>query len=76
MLLELFPVVLAMELWGESSRNMKIRLDCYNMGVVQVINQISASSQPVIRLLRHLVLRCLQLNISCMLYIFRALITR
>lgn len=34
-----------------------------NLGVVQVINRITASSPPVIRLLQHLVLRCLQLNV-------------
>lgn len=60
-LLELFPVVLVMELWDTAWRNLKIRLNCDNMGVVQVVNQLSASSQPVIRLLRHLV--CLQLNV-------------
>lgn len=63
MLLELFPVVLAVEVWGESFRDLKIRLNCDNLGVVQVINRISASSLTVVRLLRHLVLRCLQLNI-------------
>ncbi|XP_040186277.1 uncharacterized protein LOC120918659 [Rana temporaria] len=62
-LLELFPVVLAMELWGEEWKNLKVRLNCDNMGVVQVINRISASSLPVVRLLRHLVLRCLQFNV-------------
>ena len=63
-LLELFPVVVAIELCGEECRNLKIRLNCDNMGVVQVINRISGSSLPVVRLLRHLVLRCLQWNIS------------
>lgn len=33
------------------------------LGVVQVINRITTSSRPVVRLLRHLVLRCLQLNV-------------
>ena len=59
-LLELFPVVVAIELWGAECRDLKIRLNCDNMGVVQVINRISGSSVPVVRLLRHLVLRCLQ----------------
>ena len=62
-LLELFPVVVAIELWGDECGNLKIRLNCDNMGVVQVINRITASSMPVVRLLRHLVLRCLQWNI-------------
>ncbi|XP_077309137.1 uncharacterized protein LOC143928250 [Lithobates pipiens] len=62
-LLELFPIVLALELWGESCRNLKLRINCDNMGVVQVVNRMSASSPPVIRLLRQLVLRCLRLNV-------------
>ena len=60
---ELFPVVLAVELWGAAFRDRKVRFHGDNMGVVQVINRVTASSPPVIRLLRHLVLRCLQLNI-------------
>lgn len=62
-LLELFLVVLEVELWGASFRDLKVRFHGDNMGVVQVINRITASSPPVIRLLQHLVLRCLQLNV-------------
>ena len=62
-LLELFPVVVALEIWGAEFRNLKVRLHCDNLGVVQVINRASASSQPVVRLLRYLVLRCLRLNV-------------
>lgn len=70
-LLELFPVVLALELWGEACRNLKLRINCDNMGVVQVVNRMSASSHPVIRLLRQLVFRCLSLNILFMRFTFR-----
>lgn len=62
-LLELFLVVLEVELWGASFRDLKVRFHGDNMGVVQVINRITASSPPVIRLLQHLVLRFLQLNV-------------
>lgn len=55
--------MLAMEILGLFFRNLKVRLNCDNMGVVQIINRISLSSQYVVQLLRHLVLRCLQLNI-------------
>lgn len=61
-LLELFPIVLAVEIWGSAFRNKKVRFHCDNMGVVTVINNLSASSPPVVRLLRHLVLPCLCLN--------------
>lgn len=40
-----------------------MRINCDNMGVVQVVNRMSASSQTVIRLLRQLVFRCFRLNI-------------
>lgn len=61
-LLELFPIVLVVELWGEAFRNHKVRFNCDNMGVVMAINNILASSLPVVRLLRHFVLLCLSLN--------------
>lgn len=62
-LLALFPVVLAVELWGASFRDLKVHFHGDNLGVVQVINKVSAASPPVVRLLRHLVLRCMQLNV-------------
>lgn len=40
--LELFPIVLSVELWGQEFRNKRIRFHCDNMGVVQVINSITA----------------------------------
>ncbi|XP_077338353.1 uncharacterized protein LOC143983017 [Lithobates pipiens] len=62
-LLELFPIVVALELWGAEFCNLKLRINCDNMGVVQVLNRMTASSPPVIRLLRQLVFRCLRLNV-------------
>ncbi|KAM3924714.1 uncharacterized protein RB166_008052 [Leptodactylus fuscus] len=61
-LLELFPIVVALSIWGEGFRNKKVKLFCDNMGVVQAINGLSASSPPVVCLLQHLVLLCLSLN--------------
>lgn len=61
-LLELFPIVLAMEIWGDRLRNRAVYFNCDNMGVVQAVNQQSANSPPVLRLLRHLVLRGLYQN--------------
>lgn len=48
------------EIWGTIFRDRNIQLHCDNMGVVQVINQVTASSVPVVRLLWYLVLSCLQ----------------
>lgn len=61
-LLELFPIVLALELWGSEFSNKRVRFHCDNLGVVQAINKLSASSPPVVSFLRRLVLRCLELN--------------
>ncbi|KAM8945815.1 uncharacterized protein RCH25_049154 [Pelodytes ibericus] len=61
--LELFPIVVSVILWGPCFENKKVRFWCDNLGVVQAINNGSASSPPVIRLLKELVLICLQRNL-------------
>ncbi|KAM3926861.1 uncharacterized protein RB166_009695 [Leptodactylus fuscus] len=52
--------------WVESGwdkfRDKKVRFNCDNLGVVQAINNLSASSPPVVCLLQKLVLLCLSLN--------------
>lgn len=62
-LLELFPIVVAVEIWGDRLSNKKVCFWSDNMGVVQCISRLTSSSFPVLALLRHLVLRCLQRNI-------------
>ncbi|XP_044128316.1 uncharacterized protein LOC122921997 isoform X1 [Bufo gargarizans] len=62
-LLELFPIVMAVVLWGDRFANRKVRFNCDNLGVVQAINSLSASSPPVVRLLQFLVLQCLSINV-------------
>ncbi|CAN2388332.1 RNA-mediated [Pristimantis euphronides] len=54
-LLELFPIVVAVELWSDRMANRRIRFWSDNMSVVQVVNSLSSSSLPVLSLLRHLV---------------------
>ncbi|KAM3929167.1 uncharacterized protein RB166_006956 [Leptodactylus fuscus] len=61
-LLELFPILVSVLVWGSFFRNKRIRFHCDNLGVVQAINGLSASSPPVIRVLQRLVLECLSLN--------------
>lgn len=60
--LEFFPIVLAVEIWGSQFCNKKIHFNCDNMGVVMAINSVSASLPMVVRLLRHLLLTCLHCN--------------
>lgn len=62
-LLELFPIVVALELWGASFRNRRILIRTHNKGVMFAINCLSSKSLPVIILLRHVVFKCLSLNI-------------
>lgn len=50
-LLDLFPIVLVVEIWGEAFCIKKVRFHCDNMGVVSAINSTSACSPPVVRLL-------------------------
>ncbi|KAM4043794.1 uncharacterized protein ACNLHF_014075 [Anomaloglossus baeobatrachus] len=63
-LLELFPIVVAVELWGSHFAGRKVCFHCDNQAVVHAINNLSAKSEPVVVYLRHLVLRCLQLNVQ------------
>ncbi|XP_052220819.1 uncharacterized protein LOC127837617 isoform X1 [Dreissena polymorpha] len=61
--LELFPIVVAMFVWGDDLCNKKIRFNCDNIAVVHILNKLSAKSEPVMTLVRILTMRCLQKNI-------------
>ncbi|KAM3936164.1 uncharacterized protein RB166_003282 [Leptodactylus fuscus] len=61
-LLELFPILVSVIVWGEFFWNNRVRFHCDNLGVVQALNRLSASSPPVVRVLQRLVLECLRLN--------------
>lgn len=60
---ELFPIVLALHLWGDTLRNSRVIFRCDNEAVVTIINKQSSRSQPVMSLVRSLVLFCLSHNI-------------
>ncbi|KAM8945728.1 uncharacterized protein RCH25_049052 [Pelodytes ibericus] len=62
--LEMFPVVVALALWGDRLKDRRVVFYSDNQAVVEAINGLSASSMPVIRLLRRLVLLCMSLNIA------------
>ncbi|XP_063790754.1 uncharacterized protein LOC134945420 [Pseudophryne corroboree] len=64
LLLELFPILVALELWAGRFANRDILFLCDNLGVVHAINNQRSSSPQALRLLRHLVLVCLQCNIN------------
>ena len=60
---ELFPIVVALHLWGDYFKNKKILFRCDNEAVVTIINKQSSRSRAVMSLLRPLVLFCLSHNI-------------
>jgi hypothetical protein len=62
-LLELFPILVALFIWGSDLKNRKIRFNCDNEAVVHIINKLTSKSDRVMSLVRVLTLRCLQLNI-------------
>ena len=61
--LELFPVVVAVNIWGPHLKNKKILFHVDNQAVVVIINKKSSKSQRVMSLVRKLVLACLDFNI-------------
>jgi len=63
---ELFPIVLALEVWGNHLKNEKIMFYSDNMAVVEVINK-TCKDKTLMRLVRRLVVAALTYNI-----VFRA----
>ena len=62
-LLELFPIVLAVFLWGIKMKNHKIWLYTDNLALVEVLNKQRSKEKKVMILIRRLVLKCMQYNI-------------
>ncbi|XP_066446924.1 uncharacterized protein [Eleutherodactylus coqui] len=63
-LLEIFPIMVAIELWGPVLANRSICFWSDNQTVVRAVNKQSSASKLVLAALRHLVLCCLQHNIK------------
>ncbi|CAG2231067.1 unnamed protein product [Mytilus edulis] len=61
--LELFPVMVAIILWGSELRNKKVLFHIDNEGAVHIINKKSSKSSDVMVLVRRLVLETLHHNI-------------
>ena len=63
MLLELYPIVIAMEIWGPQLQNKQITLFTDNFGLVPVLTKHTSRDSLVMILIRRLVLCCLRNNI-------------
>lgn len=61
--MELFPIVLALEIWGNKLKNHKILFFSDNMDVVEIINKQSSMDKIKMRLVRRLVIAALTHNI-------------
>ncbi len=62
--LEWFPILVAVTLWGSELQNKKLLFHCDNQAVVHIINTQSSKSKSVMVVVRELVLRCLQFNLT------------
>lgn len=60
---ELFPIVLAIEVWGEEMQNRKVLFMSDNLAVVQIINKQTSKEITLMKLVRRLVLATLKCNI-------------
>ena len=60
---ELFPIVLAVELWAEHLQNKCIVFHTDNRAVVDIINKQTSKDKTIVSLIRRLVVQCLQFNI-------------
>ena len=61
--LELFPIVLAIHIWGSSMTNCCVLFFTDNAALVDIINKQTSKHKLVMILLRDLVLSCLRYNI-------------
>ena len=62
-LLELYPICLAIKIWGNQLSNKCIQLNSDNMAVVHIINSFTSKDLSIMTLLRQLVLDCMAANI-------------
>jgi hypothetical protein len=63
MLLELYPIVIAVEVWGAALRNRRLVLHTNNMSLVTVLQKQTSKDPLSMCLIRRLVMVCLQQNI-------------
>jgi len=63
MVLEMFPILVSIDLWGQNFRNKRVAFHCDNIAVVHAINTMTSKCDNVMVLLRALTLRCMKYNI-------------
>ena len=63
-ILELYPILLAVLIWGEQLRDKNILFFCDNIAVVNILNNQSSKDPLIMKLVRRFVLQCLNKNIN------------
>lgn len=63
-ILELYPITLAVEIWGPHLKNQFINFYTDNMSLVSIINKQTSKNPFLMSLVRRLVLSCLRNNIN------------
>ena len=62
--LELFPIYVAVKVWGKHLSNTRVHFKSDNKATVAIINKQTSPCSTIMKLVRDIVLTCLQLNIS------------
>lgn len=62
--LELFPLLVSLHIWGDELQNKKILFRVDNLAVVHIVNSMTSKSDRVMSILRAFTLQCLHLNIA------------
>ena len=62
--LELFPLLVCIHIWGPELRNKKIVFRCDNLAVVHIVNSMTSKSDKVMTILRAFTLQCLKFNVA------------
>ncbi|VDI41983.1 Hypothetical predicted protein [Mytilus galloprovincialis] len=60
---ELFPIVLAIEIWGKTLANHKVLFMTDNQAVADIINKTSSKDKNLMKLVRRMVLSAMKFNI-------------
>ncbi len=62
--MELFPIIVAVVLWGDRLAGKRIILRSDNAGVVAILNKLTSRCPEIMKLVRFLVLQCLKVNLA------------
>ena len=61
--LEMFPLLVSLHIWGEDLRNKKIVFRCDNLASVHIMNSMTSKNDRIMTVLRAITLLCLRLNV-------------